>query len=177
MSNRNYEPIISKARLTINSWTNRHITLLGKIEVVNSLIASLFTYKMQVLPLMNQSILFRINRMISNFIWNGRKPKIKLEQLMLDKPEGGRKLVNIEKRDISLKAVWVRRLHDRDVMLTALAYYYLKVPMCNELIWECNFEYKDIKMYIQADSFWKDVITSWSIYNFHTPTAKEQVLT
>ena len=36
---------------------------------------------MQVLPLMLEKELVKFNQLITNFIWNGRKPKIKLEYL------------------------------------------------------------------------------------------------
>ena len=46
----NYEPLITKTRDILNVWKLRNLTLLGKIQIVNSLIASLFVYRMNVLP-------------------------------------------------------------------------------------------------------------------------------
>ena len=34
-----------KVRSILNSWKNRGLSLLGKVQVVNSLVASLFVYK------------------------------------------------------------------------------------------------------------------------------------
>ena len=47
---KNYQPIIKKVDETLNKWYHRNLSLIGKISVVNTLIASLFVYKMMVLP-------------------------------------------------------------------------------------------------------------------------------
>ena len=54
---KNYMPIIDKVKKTLDAWYNRGLSLIGKIQVVNMLIASLFVYKMMVLPLIPKHIL------------------------------------------------------------------------------------------------------------------------
>lgn len=46
----NFQGIMDKVEAVINNWQNRNLTLSGKIVLINSLIASLFVYKMSVLP-------------------------------------------------------------------------------------------------------------------------------
>ena len=48
----NYEPLIEKTNSILESWGRRGLSLIGKIEVLNALIGSLFVYKMSVLPRM-----------------------------------------------------------------------------------------------------------------------------
>ena len=45
-----YNTKIDKVSTICSSWTNRKLTLLGKIILVNTLMCSLFVYPMQVLP-------------------------------------------------------------------------------------------------------------------------------
>lgn len=45
-----------------------------------------------------------INKIISDFIWAGRKPKVKLETLQLPKARGGWGLPNVEYYAISIQA-------------------------------------------------------------------------
>ena len=46
----NYEPIIERMKGILTSWSKRNLSLVSKIQVVNALVASLFVYKMYVLP-------------------------------------------------------------------------------------------------------------------------------
>ena len=47
---KNYEVIIEKVKKTLGAWHNRDLSLTGKTRVVNTLVASLFVYKVMVLP-------------------------------------------------------------------------------------------------------------------------------
>ena len=58
-------------------------------------------------------------------MWNGRKPKIQLHTLTLEKEYGGRRLVGIKHRDAALKVQWVQSLTSDDQMLKALAHYHI----------------------------------------------------
>ena len=46
----NYEPLINKTSTILSDWRHRHLSILGKINVINTLVAPLFIYKMTVLP-------------------------------------------------------------------------------------------------------------------------------
>ena len=46
----NIEPLINKAEAILKMWRKRNLSLFGKVQVVNSLVASLFTYRLAVLP-------------------------------------------------------------------------------------------------------------------------------
>ena len=52
----NYEKIIVKMQTISKLWFYRSLTLMGKILIVNTLMASLFTYKLQVLPVLPDKI-------------------------------------------------------------------------------------------------------------------------
>lgn len=69
--------------------------------IVNSLIGSLFVYKMSVLPKIPPTFIKNINAMIEKFIWKCRKPKIKTDILMRDKRDGGLRLISLETRYLS----------------------------------------------------------------------------
>ena len=40
--NLNFDPLVEKTKIILNSWKSRNLTLIGKILVLNTLIASLF---------------------------------------------------------------------------------------------------------------------------------------
>lgn len=46
----NFNDVIAKAQSTMQLWKSKNLTLLGKINIVNTLVDSLFMHKMQVMP-------------------------------------------------------------------------------------------------------------------------------
>ena len=106
--NVNYDPIMQKVQGVLSTWNRRNLSLNGKVLIINSMVASLFTYKMLVLPEIPTRIVNQFNTMISKFIWNGRVPKIVLSTLQLNREDGGLKLVNLALKDSSLKVNWIK---------------------------------------------------------------------
>ena len=104
----NYDSVFHKSVQTMEAWHNRNVSLLGKINIINSLVASLFVYKMSVLPSLPEDFVNKIEQKVNNFLWNSHKPKIPLAVLQMNKEDGGAKLVNLRIKDISLKATWVK---------------------------------------------------------------------
>ena len=80
----NYDPIIGKVKLTLSAWKNRGLSLMGKINVINTLVGSLFVYKMMVLPVIPDSIVRRVETEMVNFIWNVGKSKISTENIAVE---------------------------------------------------------------------------------------------
>ena len=118
----NYSGVFEKAIGAMKTWKIRCLTIIGKIQVVNSLINLLFVHRMQVLPLMNKDDANRLVWLITEFIWNGHKPKIQNEYLMFHPTQGGRNLGNMEIRDKMLKIEWISHLcQDKDSALEFLA--------------------------------------------------------
>ena len=99
----NYEKICDSAEKVLESWRRRTLSLHGKINVINTLIGSLFVYCMTVLPPITEKYINRMERMMVKFLWNGHRPKISMETLQNDKNSGGLRLVNLRKKDEPLK--------------------------------------------------------------------------
>ena len=120
----NYEDIVDRVRAIVNSWKERDLSLLGKVMVLNSLVSSLFVYKMNVLPSLPLDFYKRIYTIVQQFIWKDKKPKIKLEILQNQKQYGGVKLFDLRLKEVSLKTQWVKAYHENN-MIKALADYFL----------------------------------------------------
>ena len=72
---KNYSNIGEKVSKILKSWTNRGLSFMGKVQIINTLVASLFVYKMMVLPSIPNNVVKNINNWIRDFIWNGGKIK------------------------------------------------------------------------------------------------------
>ena len=164
MTNINFENLIERSNQTLTSWANRSLSLFGKILIVNSLIISQYIYKMAVLPFIPGDILSRINDMIENFLWNNRKPKIKRSLLENPIKWGGGKLVNLHRKEKSIKIAWIPEIK-KDSNLANLVYQIIH-PSMKELIWEININYKDVRFIKIKNKFWSDTLISWSELNF-----------
>ena len=161
----NYQPIIDKTRTILNSWINRRLSIIGKVQVINTLVASLFVYKMTVLPKINPAVVQTMYSMFDNFIWSGHRPKIKLDVIQLPKSDGGLGLVDLERKDDALKATWVKLIME-GVYPHQIVHSTLQ-PVLGERIWMCNLHVNDVATAIKATNlFWVDVLKAWCKYHY-----------
>ena len=77
----NCDDMVRKVELMLKRWKHRGLNLMGKMNIVNTLVSSIFTYKMAVLPDIPEGTVKTIEEMIVAFLWNGVKPKIPLSTL------------------------------------------------------------------------------------------------
>ena len=163
---KNYEPVVQKVKQTLNAWYNRTLSLHGKIQVVNTLIASLFVYKMIVLPVIPRIIVKKVDNLIREFLWNGKKSKIAYSILQNTKDQGGLNLVNLERKDKSLKASWPKIL-ETEQEYAELVYQQLRCTTIKKDIWRCSLLKQDVVKLGLKNSFWQDVLMSWCEYNYY----------
>ena len=83
--------IISK---TIENWQFRRLTLLGKIVVIKSLLASQLVYVMSPLPTSSRH-LKDINNLLYQILRDGKRDKIKRVEMINDYATGGLKMLDI----------------------------------------------------------------------------------
>ena len=172
----NYNKTLEKAKKVLEVWKMCDLSLMGATIIFNSLVASLFIYKMQVVPMITQNIAKQINEMARNFIWQGKKSKITINILQGDKLQGGLGVTDMSKRDKSLKIQWVFRAL-KDKTIRNLAYEILQNPMGN-LIWETLLNEETINQVSGGlKNFGGDVIRVWTYLNTDrsNPFTKSQV--
>ena len=169
----NLDSLIQKSQAILKMWTPRGLSLYGKISVINTLIISMFTYRLSVILALPVSYLEVLNKMFADFIWSGSKAKIKLRVLQGLKTDGGAGLTNLKNKDMALKCQWVSKIFQNDSIKT-LAYELLANPIGDE-IWKATLCTTDIKKMFK-DSFWRDVLISWSTLSYDEPIGKTQVL-
>ena len=172
----NYDPIMIKAKGILDTWQKRHLSLMGKAMIINTLVASLFIHKMMVLRTVSKKLVKCFNKMILNFMWNNGTPKIATAALQNNKEFGGINLINLEVKDYALKISWINILTN-DVELSNLAYHNLS-PILKDNIWRCNLQENDVRKLFRS-SFWTDVLEAWCKINFiseHEVQPESQIL-
>ena len=96
---------------TLNTWQRRNLTLYGKINIVKTLGISKLIYSASVLPVPDHYIQ-EINKLIFNFIWAGKPPKIKRNTIIGKKKDGGLKMCDFKIMEKALKIAWIDRIQD-----------------------------------------------------------------
>ena len=102
----NYEEKLQKIKNCLNTWELRRLTLLGKITVLKSLVVSQLVYILSPLKA-NQTAIEEINKLFYQFLWNGKRDKIKRNILINDYPNGGLRMLDIASFNKALKITWI----------------------------------------------------------------------
>ena len=75
MRNANLDPLLVKARRALSPWYLRGLNIIGKIEILNSLVASLFAYRMAVLPQISEEYFQKIHNIFLDFFVGRQEAK------------------------------------------------------------------------------------------------------
>ena len=105
----NIDRVVTNFKTVLSIWKSRSLTLYGKILVLRALALPKLYYIFSKMSI-KEEIVKTIESTIKDFIWNGRKPKIKKDTLIGDYSEGGLKLPDFS---VTLKAnriKWILRL-------------------------------------------------------------------
>ena len=104
----NWESKMDSIEKVVRFWTKRNLSVVGKIQIVKSLLASKFSYIGSIVDL-QQVFMNRINSVFFKFVWGGSE-KVKRSTLINDYDEGGLKMLNFQLFLDSLKISWLKKL-------------------------------------------------------------------
>ena len=176
MYDNNYTELFKKVENVLHCWQMRSLSICGKIQVLNSLVASLFVYKLSVFPCFGQSMVKRLDKLFNSFIWDNKRPKVKLETLAAPRDNRRLGLVNMKVKDQSLKLQWIKGIMSDPV--SKMLAYELMGNKIGDLLWKCQFAKDDIRYILPqlSSEFWKDIVETWADTNFNDLISSDQVL-
>ena len=127
----NYQLALQSAEKICNVWSNRILTLYGKLQVVNVLIFSQFIYKIRCLPSPSIQCCKKYRSLITKYFWSNGVAKIKYDTLIQEKEKGGIKLADLMYRDKAIKAGILYNIcyDERRMELRKIAQSQLKCPL------------------------------------------------
>ena len=101
----NVNPMIKHVKDKMLGWKKLPISFLGRVNLIKMTILPKIIYPLSMLFIsLKRNNIKDINKALSDFIWAGRKPKIKLDTLQLPKEHGGWGLPNITQYTTSMQA-------------------------------------------------------------------------
>ena len=173
----NFKRVIQKVKALLDVWKNRNLTLIGKIQVINSLAIPILVQVFTCLPPPKDArILKELKSFIIEFIWGGGQHKIKYDTMIQSRTDGGLGLVDIYAKRVSLRLSWVKKILNQkeyawENMLSILARKDIKE------IWMMNIDPKQILKQINLPKIFEDIAEEWAKISFTNPTNKEEILT
>ena len=166
--------VINKMKTVANMWYYSTMTLSGKIVIINSLMSSLFVYRMQVLPVVSDYHIKLIEDVILQFLWHGKRAKISWETLKCKKEQGGLGLIDIWMKHRALLFNWICDI-ECNPKIQNLACFFLGNRIDDGKIWEYNINKFDSVNYFPGDSFWHSLVHTWHEYNYYKPQNDQNV--
>ncbi|XP_019100863.1 PREDICTED: uncharacterized protein LOC109132872 [Camelina sativa] len=113
MVRQDYQPLLDKLLARFNSWTARHLSFAGRLQLIHSVIYSTITFWASVFILPN-SCIEEIESMCSAFLWKGtpnsaRGAKVNWESVCTPKESGGLRVkrLNNWNKVFALKLIWL----------------------------------------------------------------------
>ena len=162
MIKNNYESKVQIIKNTLNSYKKRHMSMLGKVTVLKTIIIPKLVYLMKVLPSPNMAFFAEMERCFKNFIWEEKKPKIIISQLEKDIAEGGLRLTNLSVLNKALKITWIPKIVKEEGLWQDL--FESSIVSNRKNIWMQDLlSLHKMKRKVK-NLFWKEVISAWVSY-------------
>lgn len=163
----NLEPKINDFRKCLQQWQHRKLTLMGKITVIKNFALPKLIYALSSLPTPSDEIIKQIEKIMYNFIWDGKPEKIKREVLIKDYSKGGLKMIEIRTFITSLKISWLKRILANDSNKFFKHVYMSRLEQYGgKLFFESNYSEKDIDKIMSKQCFFKDILKVWCKTNY-----------
>ena len=171
---KNFTEIMTKVHNVIDNGCNRTLTLIGKILTINTLIGSLFVYRMNVMLDLDKKQIGTINDMIMKYLGGEKRAKVSKDLLCKSREQGGLKLVDIECKQKALKIQWIYKM-ERDPFINECANVNLQ-PVLRECIWKCNLHRKHVNTLFPENNLWTQMLKAWCEINYVSPEGRNQCL-
>ena len=144
-------------RKNLNRWSQRQLSLVGKILVTKSYAISKVIHTMTSTVVKEEDIKL-IQQAVNKFIWSNKPAKVKHDVLINPLKEGGLNAMDIESQYKALKLPWVWRLMRSNNWNSAINDRFKQYGGIKLLI-NCNFDSKTVA---NVPQFYKEVLKYWA---------------
>nr|BAM62877.1 L1-encoded reverse transcriptase-like protein [Protobothrops flavoviridis] len=105
----NYGKLVKNIKVDLDRWKNLHLSLLGRIAAVNMNILPKMIFLFQNIPIQLDKKFFKeLNKLTLEFVWSGKKARIKLKALQDAKERGGLGFPDWELYYQAAALTWIR---------------------------------------------------------------------
>ena len=111
----NFQEKTEKVQNVLKNWQYPRLSLLGKITILKSLVASQLVNVFSPLQTNHQAIK-ELNEAFYHFLWDAKPDKIKRNVIINEYSDGGLKMIDLLSFNKSLKTVWIKKYLDKTNM-------------------------------------------------------------
>ncbi len=154
---KNYAEKLKKIENLLQLWSSRPLTLKGKITVVQNLIIPQILYICAVLYT-PETVVKKLHEMITKFVWNGKKPKVKHTTMIGSVQDGGLKLPDVKAKIKAIKLGWLHRMYNNDTLFWK-CFCKLNFGVDCSIIPHCKWSKGEINKV--SNRFYKQVMLYW----------------
>ena len=168
----NFKPRIIKLENTLRIWSQRNLSLKGKITIINSLALSPLIYVAGVINTPKR-VIDEVDNIITRFFWNSEWPKIAKNVIIQPICDGGLKFPDFESKVNALKLSWVKRfISQSNGNWKLIPMHYFK---CSDvsLFFNCKINTIDCNT---IPDFYKTMFNLWSQLHALQPTSRQMVM-
>lgn len=165
MSKKIFLKLFSKAKIILNSWIQRDISIFGRVLLTKMEFLSRFVYPASTLPF-PPHLLKECNIAIFSFIWKNKHHYINKNDWIHSCEEGGLNVIDLEIMNRVLKTQWLRSFicNTSSLWFTISSSEFGKVGGLESLI-RCDFELS--KLPLKWSAFHKPVLLYWKLAFSH----------
>ena len=172
--NLNFVPKLDKIKSLLNIWNGRSLTLYGKIVVIKTLIIPKLNYLLCIVSNPPVTSFNEIQQLLFKFLWSKKVDKIKRSLLYND---GGLKMPHLLCFNRAMKIAWIKRFLDEENNRKWKCFFKQSLRYIGEenfILW--NLCQSHLTFNPNIESFWNDVLISWSYYKYYNPVKFKEIL-
>jgi hypothetical protein len=153
----NIESKLATIRNTLTVYAKRTLSLHGKVTVIKTLVIPKLIHVLSIIPYGMGTFIGDFQRLIREFIWNGKRAKVSDIQLAQTTSKGGLNLTHLPTLVIALRITWIKRILETSGTWQDLAKTILGNHNINMIIHLDKLSLE--KIIAKVDNpFWKEVL-------------------
>ena len=155
----NYKQRLKKMEYTANWWRGRGLTMLGRAQIINSLLLSKLIYIASMFPV-REEVVKEVNRIIFKFLWKGQD-RVARKAMINNFENGGLNVLDFETMVNSLRLAWLKRLYiDEDAGCKRYLRFLTK-PFGGDFLFRCDYGPREYNI---TNKFYGELIQFWAEY-------------
>ena len=159
----NFGKRLEKCKQIVNEWKSRNLTMLGRALILRTFIISQFLFTCSAIE-MPDRYLTELEKFMFDFLWKGRKSKLKRAVLYRKLEDGGVNMPDIRCMMKVNKIKWIQRYQSSESHLWKHCFRTFMKDSGIELdiVLRSNFTVNSLRLNDYTPRFYTDMLTSWS---------------
>ncbi|XP_033763758.1 uncharacterized protein LOC117344963 [Pecten maximus] len=158
----NWNEKIEKMKKIINNWKRRKLTMIGRVQIVKSLLLPQLTFLMSMLHI-DQNTIKQVEKIIYNYIWEGKTEKVKRNTMIKPYIEGGLNSIDIRSHIDTVRINWLKKLETEDKALwKVIPQFEINKFGSKYLICKMNLDnLKNLPISENISPFYYEILSTW----------------